>query len=303
MRISNPAFYKTLNDNLQSNLGRLQSIQARISAGGGIINPSEDPLAYAYNTRFKDSISQIEKYESDSSLYATDMSLYEVSLTKASDILRSVRTIALRANNANVSTDELNNMGTEVNTYIQEMLGVSNTNLQGKYLFSGTSSSTSSFESTKNGDEIMSVKYQGNSSTLHREIGFNETIKVNYNGVEVFQNPAQADGDIFQTLIDLKKNIRDGNTQEIGNSLTKIEGSIDHVLGYRADVGHKVAHLENLSTVWSRMKLRLSENSDKIGVQDMAELILNLNAQNLSYQASVKMAATFNEVSLLNYMR
>jgi flagellar hook-associated protein 3 FlgL len=291
-----------MSDNIKGNLTKYQDLQNRISNGGKLTVPSEDPLAYSYMNKMKDARTQIGQYTSISKKLGNDLNLYDGTLSSTSKLLTEIRTVAVRAANSTLDQVDLNNLANEVNEKLRSVVALGNTNIQGKYMYSGSKTTAEPFEVTLDGETIKAVTYTGDSTSFHREVGFNDTIKINYTGEEVFMNKSADGVNIMDEIITLRDAISAGNKEAITGQLEKMDRAQSQVMGYSAVNGNKMKHLENLSTTMEELDIRYAKNEEEVGSLDMATLINALNTQQTSYQATLYIAGQISKVSLLNYV-
>jgi len=302
MRVSTSSFTQNMSDNIKGNLTKYQDLQNRISNGGKLTVPSEDPLAYSYMNKMKDARTQIGQYTSISKKLGNDLNLYDGTLSSTSKLLTEIRTVAVRAANSTLDQVDLNNLANEVNEKLRSVVALGNTNIQGKYMYSGSKTTAEPFEVTLDGETIKAVTYTGDSTSFHREVGFNDTIKINYTGEEVFMNKSADGVNIMDEIITLRDAISAGNKEAITGQLEKMDRAQSQVMGYSAVNGNKMKHLENLSTTMEELDIRYAKNEEEVGSLDMATLINALNTQQTSYQATLYIAGQISKVSLLNYV-
>ncbi|GEM_PF-1831024 len=302
MRVSTSSFTQNLSDNIRDNQEKYQDLQNRISNGGKLTQPSEDPLAYSYLNKMKDARTQIEQYTTISKKLENDLNLYDDNFGSAADMITEIRTIALRAGNSTIDETDRKNLANQVNENLRSIIALGNANVQGKYMFSGSKTTGEPFKITMDGEEIKEVTYAGDSTSFHRDVGFNDTMKINYTGEEVFSNKSAEGIDIMREIITLRDAIKSGNSTIISNQIDKMDRALNQVMSYSAVNGNKIKHLENMNYTLQELDIRYAKNEEEIGSIDMATLINALNSQQTSYQSTLYIAGQISRVSLLNYI-
>jgi flagellar hook-associated protein 3 FlgL len=303
MRITTSSLVESMTENIRTNQRAYQDIQNRISAGGQLTRPSDDPLAYSYVNRLKDARNQIQQYGQASKRLENELSFYENVFDSATGLLKSVREIALRAANSTVDEVDRKNLAGEVNATLQQMVALANSNVQGKYMFGGSKNMSPPFVTRGDAQGITTVTYLGDTADFHREVGFNDTVKINYHGAEVFSNQAGSGLDIFAEIVSLRDAIASGQSDTITGHLNSVDGAINQILGFRATNGNLIRHLGNLEKTWSELDISYAKNMEETGTVDMASLISALNAQEVAYRSTLYIAGTMGRVSLLDYLQ
>jgi flagellar hook-associated protein 3 FlgL len=302
MRISTSSMTQNMSNNIVENEKKYQDLQNKISAGGQLIAPDEDPLAYSYVNKLKDVRTQINRYGATATSLQTDLHFYDNQFQQATDMLKDIRTLALEAGNGSLDDEDRKTVANQINSDLNQLIAVGNSNVQGKYMFAGSVNTKAPFKVTNNGDKVTDVTYVGDTAVLNREVGFNDTMKVNYNGEEAFANQSGNGIDMYREIIALRDDVLSGNAQKITGHLDRIDASISQVQSYRTLNGNKITHLQNLQATWSQMDINYAKNADNIGTENMASLINALNTQQLSYQSTLYIAGTLGKISILNYL-
>jgi flagellar hook-associated protein 3 FlgL len=302
MRISTSSFTQNMSNNIKDNLNKYQDLQNRISAGGQLTSPSEDPLAYSYVNKLKDARNQIQQFGTTAKKLQNDLDFYDSTFGSVQDLLKNIRTVAVRAANSTLDDVDRKNMANEVNSNLEQMVALGNANVQGKYMFAGSRNTDPPFTMAKGVNGVTHVTYTGDTTTLHREVGFNDKVAINFNGKEVFANTAGTGIDIFNEIVALRDDILTGDNSKITAHLGTIDAASQQVMSFRATNGNTINHLTNLENTWEQLDINYAKNMDQVGTLDMATLINALNTQQVTYQATLYIAGTIGKISLLNYM-
>lgn len=166
MRISNSITYNDFLRNLGTNASKVQSTLNQLSSLKEVSKSSDNPLLVSkimdlnvslnqnktYNNTIKDSISWTK---------AQDSALESVSTS----MLR-IRSLVQSSANATAGSEELGANRSEIEQEIEGIVESLNTNFDGRYLFSGTNTTTAPFEIVKKNDAIVGIKYNGSSEDL-----------------------------------------------------------------------------------------------------------------------------------------
>lgn len=107
---------------------------------------------------------------------------------------------------------------------------------------------------------------------------------------------------IFDTLIDLNQYLTDDDTDGIERILGKLETHFDHMTARIADTGIRYNRLEVRQTITSEVKLSLTERRSSIEDADFVESVMNLQAIETAYQASLSSTAKLMNISLVDYL-
>ncbi len=107
---------------------------------------------------------------------------------------------------------------------------------------------------------------------------------------------------VFNTLLRLRTALDDGDTEEIGRSLERLDEDLGRVNFAAAEIGARLQNLEVIDTRWQDENVQLrSALSLEIDV-DLVEAISNLNARQFAFEASLRTSASLLQLSLLNFI-
>ena len=192
MRVTNQFLF----DNFKSDHGKvlkeLEKLTSQVSSGQKIQNSYEDSKVYTDILRFESHDNELKgiKNRAISAKSFTDAS--DGALNDFNQTLRDFKTKLLAASNATISKDNFESIATELEGQKEHMISLANSQINGQYLFSGSSVNVKPIDSDGryhgNGDEIMTlvgdgVKIQSNidgkSLFLGDDLNVNKTIQTN----------------------------------------------------------------------------------------------------------------------------
>ena len=166
-----------------------------------------------------------------------------------------------------------------------------NTRFMGKYIFGGTiTQDTEPFAY-----DGTSVTYDGNDGVLTRKVAEDTYQQINTAGSE-FLN-------VFGAVIALRDALAadDGTAMDV--AIAQIDAVSPQLLNTIARAGSMQRRLEltrgNLEMANVNLQSYISQAEDV----DLAEAILQFNAQELGYRAALESSARIMNISILNYLR
>ncbi|MEB2332520.1 MAG: flagellar hook-associated protein FlgL, partial [Nitrosomonas sp.] len=157
MRVSTSTLYDQGTRSMLQQQDSLFRLQQHLSTGKRIMTPSDDPIGAARAHELAQSLSLNTQYADNRYRAADSLQQVDSTLGSVSNLIQSVRTMAVAAGNPAFSDSERKMMAIELRGHFDELLGLANTrDEQGNYLFSGFKGNTRPFEQTANG-----VEYKG----------------------------------------------------------------------------------------------------------------------------------------------
>ncbi len=183
MRVTNSMVTNQVIYNTQRAMKRYMDLQTSMSSGRRINTPSDDPLGTQRDLDYRTELSKIEQYQNNISLAQSWMSTYDSVLSDVKDLVSEAKEIALTM--ANDTYDETARVASanEIKSIFEQLIQLGNTQIDGRYMFSGYKTKTESFEATSDG-----VVFQGDSGEIKFEIESSIYQTVNLSGLDSFMH-------------------------------------------------------------------------------------------------------------------
>lgn len=181
MRVTHRMITTQVMTNLNSITGRLLRVQDMLSSGKTLRRPSDDPVKLNHVLLLRTSIRKLEQYTQNAEDGASWLNLTDTSLNQATALLQKIRTLAIQGANGTLTPEDRMMLATEVEKYLEELIGVGNASYAGRYIFAGTETLTVPF-ALQDGR----IVYRGNGDTVRREIEEGVTVELSVPGDEVF---------------------------------------------------------------------------------------------------------------------
>jgi len=288
---------------LQRNTARLNVFQEQMATGKRLERPSDGPVDTAAVRANKADDLRLETNLNNIRDVQFILQNSENALLEVREILTEASEITIEAKDPTVDTRMDAARRAEVAALTERLMAVVNRRLpDGRYLFSGTTTDTAPFSVT-NRDASGSpnvVTYQGSLQNVEVIAGRGQTVETIYSGEGALE-------DVFTALIALRNNLNsDPNDHtrpvNLGQRLDDIERITADVL---QRVGDQGADLDNLEAIRVRIEdaqFEIRKVTNELESADLADAIINLQAQQNTLQASLLAAARINNLSLADFL-
>lgn len=191
MKITAGFFYKTFFNDLNKQLEAIYRSQRQLSTGKRVLSPSDDPIAISRITNFNSQLDALDEY----SRVIDSAKIYNSSIEKAINDLKGMvikaKQYAVQGSTDTLSSTDRLAIAHEIETLIQRSLDTINTEVSGRYVFSGFKGNISPV------NEATGV-YQTDVNFQYLDINFFLNVAVNLPATEFFTYSAEG------TLRDLK---------------------------------------------------------------------------------------------------
>ena len=107
---------------------------------------------------------------------------------------------------------------------------------------------------------------------------------------------------IFETLFDLKEYLAADDVDGIQRTITRLDTHYDNITSVLSDIGMKYDRLTTIQQVSEETTLSLKERKSMIEDADFAESVMELNAVQTAYEASLSSTAKIINISLIDFM-
>mgnify|MGYP001627063219 CR=1 FL=1 len=179
MKITTGFFYKTLINDMNTQIEAMYKAQKQLSTGKRVLSPSDDPVAISRIVKYKTELSALDEY----SRVIDTAKIYNSSLETAINDLKNMVTKAKQyaingATDTLSATDRLA-LSREVYTLIQRSIETINTKVSGRYIFGGYKSDIAPVN-------LTTGIYQSDTNLQYLDISFFLDVAVNLPATEFF---------------------------------------------------------------------------------------------------------------------
>lgn len=260
----------------QSNLAQnISDTQISISTGRRIQHASEDPVASAR-------IANIRQAQADSNAWGNNLALGSSLAAQADGVLKNISDRMLRAQELIVAGAN-GNLGVEDRkTIALELRGIS--------------SEIASYADTRSS---LGQPLFANGNALAIRFGESDIFAPVPSRAEIFSISGVS---LDQIIGDAADAIENGNSVQIGTSLTAIAGAVDHVADAAADIGVRASRLDRLQESLITRGIEFSAERSTLEDTDLSEAIAKLNGQTITLEAAQAAFARINRRTLFDIL-
>ncbi|AXV05896.1 Flagellar hook-associated protein FlgL [Euzebya pacifica] len=278
--------------NLQKSLGRTQRLQEQLSTGRQLNRPSDSPTGLVTAMQTRSSLARREQHLRNADNAVGWLNTADAALQGSSNMLRRVRDLTVQGGNSTLDPVSRENMAQEIEAIRAGLTEIANSRYAGRLLFAGNADVPAAFDAAGN--------FQGDTGQVERTLADGQQIAVNVSGIEVFGSGA---GSVFDVLTQIADDLRNNPEDVVANNLDNLDTRVDTVLTALGDIGARTNRIENMreraTSDEINLKTRLSEAEDV----DLPETIMELQLQEVAYQAALNATSRVIQPSLLDFLR
>lgn len=300
MRVTQSMLSSNMLRNLNTSYGKMGKLQEQLYSGKKVNRPSDDPVVAIKGMAYRTELDRTDQYkrnigEANSWLDATDEALSQVS-----EVLNRARELVVQAATDTTTIDDRHKMKEEIDQIREHLRDLANTQIGGKYIFSGTHTDKPVWD--ENGQVLNDL---GIDKDIEIDVFEAVRININTSGVAMFeeiddflnilsnefQNSLQG-GPIGDYLGDLASGTN--------NTLSAIHGA---VLEKQADVGARQNRVELMEQRLGVHEISTTKQMSMNEDTEYAGTITELVTQESIHQAALSVGARIIQQTLVDFMR
>lgn len=278
---------------MQTSLDRLARVQEQMSTGKLINRPSDDPTGAVSSMRFRVSVAEQKQYVRNANDAVAWLNQIDATLTSMTDQVRRARDLALRgANEGSMGPQAHEALAIEVDQIRQGLLQTANSTYLGRPVFGGITAGKQAYDDTG--------AYVGQPGAVLRTVGDGVKIRVDVEGPDV----VGADGDnIFDRLQDLADALRANDQDAIRAAADGLSADQARITDVQSAIGARTNRVEQAQTAAGDAEMSLTASLAEIENTDLPKATVDLQLQEVAYQAALAATARVMQPSLLDFLR
>lgn len=278
--------------NLQSNLGRMASLQAQMSSGTKLSLPSDDPSATSEVMRLNASARQLDQYSRNASDGTSWLTTIDTALSSATTALQRARDLTVQGGNGAYGATSRQALATEITGIRDDLMKQANTKFLGRTVFAGTSSSGAAFDPT-------TYAFNGTTgSSVQRQVGADTQVRVDSDGSAVF---GSGPGSVFALLDTIASTLNAGGdpTSQLG----ALDSHLASMTNEAASVGSRQRVLDAATADVTSASQTVKTQTSGLQDIDLAEVIVQLKSQEVAYQGALGATGRVLQPTLMDFLK
>jgi flagellar hook-associated protein 3 FlgL len=301
--------------NLNRTEQQLNQANIQLSSGKKLNVASDDPGDVETLLQLRTDQSQNQQIQSNLTLAQTDAQAADSALAGASTLLDTAVQLATQGANATQTADTRQSIAQQVEGIFNEMVAYSQTQVQGRYIFSGDQDQSPTYQvdlSAPNGAPDSNGAANGvdqlsdPTATQQIEDPAGGSFSASETAQQIFDD-TNADGtpaadNVFAALNGLRTALLNNDQQGISDALSNLQEASNHVNNAEAFYGTVEDRIQDANTFASSYDTQLSsEISDKQDA-DVTSAAMELTQASTELQASMQMQGQMPKSTLFDFL-
>jgi flagellar hook-associated protein 3 FlgL len=292
-----------------SNIARVQrtvdEASRQVSSGKRVNVASDDPGNIDTIMQLQTADTHNQQIQANLAVVATDANAADTALTSATKLMDRARTLATQASSFTMDASGRQGIAAEVQSLLEQMVTISRTTVQGRYVFGGDQDATPPYDldlTAVNG----AARLTNTAATRRVEDASGGSFAVSLGAQQIFDvrdsddNPAS--GNVFASLNSLRNGLLANDIPQITAANSAIQVASDHLnvsQAFYGTVQNRIQDAANYADGYSaRLKIELGQKQDA----DITAAALAITQGNTELQAAFAMQAKMPRTTLFDFM-
>lgn len=285
--------------NIQLARTLMDKTQEKIASGKNYNRPSDDPVTARLLVNFNDQLQTGEQYKSNMTKANIWLNVSETALEGMSATMSEIKKLTSTLTNGTDITAVRQNAVSQLQTFKQQLIDYGNTQLNGTYVFAGTTDNLSV--------PFSGSTYSGDDNPLDIQIDNSSTQTMNITGGRLLKGTNTVPHQYGSTdiLTEIDNLITAVNANDIANiqvGAQKMEDGANQITNAITDVGGRLKRIETMQQFNATTKNVIQDVMSNVQNADYAKLAVEMQQQELAFEATLSSTAKVTQMSLLDYL-
>lgn len=278
---------------METGLDRLAKVQEQLTTGRVINRPSDDPTAATSAMRIRSSVAAQRQYARNANDATAWLNQIDATLSSMTSQVRRARDIALQGSNDGAMGPQAREaLATEVDQLREGLIATANTTYLGRPVFGGVTGGAQAYDDTG--------AWVGVSGSVERTVGEGVKIRVDVEGPTALG----PDGDsLFDHLSALSVALRAGDNPGVTAAIDGLATDSARITDVQSSIGARTVRVEQAQQAAGDAELSLTSSLSELENTDLAKATVDLQLQEVAYQAALAATSRVMQPSLLDFLR
>ena len=284
--------------NLNATQSRMVTLNNQITSGYRVSQASDDPGAVQPILSTQAEIARVTQVQTNLTGVQTEVQGADSALETATNLLDNALSLADASASTTSSSTTMTAGAQQVSQILQQMVGLANTNVNGRYVFGGDASSTAPYAYDASAPEGVEQLSTAASTRVIEDASGNQL-----NPLPTAQDIFDASGSsVFGALSSLEAALNSGDPTEVQSTIASIQTAQAQVATQLASIGNSETWLKNGLNDASSMLSNLQQQLGSLRDTDMPTAISDLTLAQTSETAALSAEGQMTQQSLFSYL-
>lgn len=280
---------------LQGRLERYQRAQEALATGKWVNTPSDDPAQASRGLALRAALQSREQELRAATDARSLVDRADGELQGATETLQRIRELVVRGANSGAGQERAA-IASEIEELQEQLLSVANAEHRGRALFAGFQGGPAVAK-----DGTGTWGYTGDAGAIQRRVTDTDRVTVNVTAADAFG--FSSGQDTFTMLDRVVADLRAGDDAAIAAGIGDVDTALSNVLGGLAELGAAGARIDAAAARTEQSRLTLRTELSDVEDVDVAEAIMDLQVEEVAYQATLQALGRSLPDTLVSFLR
>ncbi|MGO9356782.1 MAG: hypothetical protein ACLP1D_03800 [Xanthobacteraceae bacterium] len=291
MRVSDLVLYDTLADSIDTVASDLNVAQQQLATGKSVMQPSDNPAAFAQAEILQTSASATSNDASMANLVQNSLNEASSSLSQASSVITSAIANATEGANGTVNASDMASLAQAVQGQLAQLIQTANTNYAGVYLFGGNQTQATPFGAAG--------AYAGDAGSNSASFSSGAKIQVTFDGQSIFGDPTSG---AIGAMTSLVAALNAGNQTAVAATIPQLNAALQQIDNANASIGTSVNNASALASDSTSAVTAINNSINQVAGADIAQVAINVQEDTAEQEALVSLASEIGKMPLIDIL-
>lgn len=299
MDLSIPGSSQTYLNDLNYTQSQMSTAQEQVSSGYQIQNVSDDPAAVAQIYEYEADIASTQQTQANLTTASSEVSAAETALQSAVQAVESAISIAAQGANSTNTAQENADLAEQVSGLQQTLVSLSQTQLNGIYIFSGDQDTQPAYQLDSTQPEGVQNLLPGDTSTRVILDANGVPIATALTAQQIFDaqdsNGDPTAGNVFNAINQLLTGLQNNDQTTITNSASALQSADDYLNQQLEFYGETADQLQSASGLAQKFLTNEQSSLGQVQDADIPAAALTLTQATTDEQAALSVEAKIQQ--------
>jgi flagellar hook-associated protein 3 FlgL len=284
---------------------QMAATQQQLSSGTKISQPSDAPNSVGDVLQLESDLGRVNQVTSNLNLVSGAVNSAESALETATQLLDQVSSIAAQGAGSTATADTRTTLSQQVGQILTSLVGVSQTQFNGTYVFGGDQPTSPSYQVDLNSPTGVDRLVTTQSTALIQDAS-GITFAVSKTAQDIFDNrnpdDSVASNNVFAAVNSLRVALANNDTAGINTAISSLSTAQSYLSQQLAFYGGVQNQISNAQDVAQKFQLQDQTSLSNETSTDVAAASVSLSQEQASYQAAIEAESTMPKTSLFDYL-
>jgi flagellar hook-associated protein 3 FlgL len=280
---------------------QLNTDQLEMTSGLKMQQPSDAPDQVSELLQARAALATSQQISTNLSSVSTEVNTAEQSLESAVNLFTQVQTVAAEAATGTATASSRAQDAQELQSIEQQMVGLANTSIQGRFLFSGDSDQTQPYTYDSTQPDPVSA-YQGSASTREIQNPDGTTFPVALTAQQIFDS-TDPTTNVFTTINNLVTAMQNNDQASIQTQVDGLSGVASYLNQQLAFYGTTQDTISDATNYAQTQQTQLQSEISNLQDADETSTILDMTQAQTQLQAALQSKADIPQTTLFDILQ